>query len=124
MTQLRTELEKRGINRKGKKPELKEELADRQKGNSNVPAFLQKTPEASLASINLEKYEVFPTEPLHVLKGHIKYIIDEAAKITSGESKEILKQVQHIPQQMHLEMFRLSQGLDPDLSKSKAIQKH
>ena len=51
IAQLRTELEKRGISTKGKKkPQLEEELADLQKGISNVPAILKKTPEASLAS--------------------------------------------------------------------------
>lgn len=46
----------------------------------------------TLDSLNLERYEVFPTEPLHDLKGHI-HIIEEATKITSGETQQILKQV-------------------------------
>lgn len=94
VAQLKTELEKRGVNTTGKKkPQLEKDLEDLQKGISNVPAILQQTPDASLDSLNLERYEVFPTEPLHDLKGHIHNIIEEATKITSGENQQILKQV-------------------------------
>ena len=55
--QLRTELEKRGISTKGKKKLQLEELANLQKGISNVPAILQKTPEASLASLNTKCFQ-------------------------------------------------------------------
>jgi len=69
------------------------DLEDLQKGISNVPAILQQTPDASLDSLNLERYEVFPTESLHDLKGHKHNTIEEATKITSGETQQILKQV-------------------------------
>lgn len=39
------------------------------------------------------KYEVFPTEPLHDLKGHI-HLIEEVIKKACGETLQILKQVQ------------------------------
>jgi len=46
----------------------------------------------TLDSLNLERYEVFPTESLHDLKGHKHNTIEEATKITSGETQQILKQ--------------------------------
>ena len=89
VAQLRNELEKRGCDTKGKKKsQLQEELDDLQKGVSNVPALLQRTPQASLQRLNLE---VFPTEPLHDLKGHIRNLIEDAIKIATGETLQVLK---------------------------------
>ena len=64
-----------------------------QKGMSNVPAILLTTPEVSLQSLNLQHYKVFPTEPLCVLKGHAKKIIDEATKKAKGDNLGILKKI-------------------------------
>ena len=72
-----------------KKPQLERELEDLQKGISNVPAILQNTPQASLDSMNLGKYEIFPTEPLHDLKGHLHNIINEATKKASGKTLQV-----------------------------------
>ena len=47
-----------------------------------------------LKNIHFGKYEVFPTEPLHDLKGHIRNIIEEATKKALGETLGILKQIQ------------------------------
>ena len=81
VAELGTELEKRGVNTRGtKKPQLEQELEKLQKGISNVPAILQITPQATLDSVKLGKYEIYPTEPLHDLKGHMRYIVDEVAK--------------------------------------------
>lgn len=77
-----------------KKQQLEKELRDLQTGTSNVPALLLNTPQASLDSLNLGKYEVFPTEPLHDLKGHIHNLIEEVIKKACGETLQILKQVQ------------------------------
>ena len=60
----------------------------------NVPAILLTTPQVSLQSLNLGYYEVFPTEPLHDLKGHTRNIIDEATKKGVGETLDILKKIQ------------------------------
>ena len=95
VAQLRTELEKRGVDTEGKmKPQLEKELRDLQTGTSNVPALLLNTPQASLDSLNLGNYEVFPTEPLHDLKGHMHNILAEVTKAASGETLQILRQVQ------------------------------
>ena len=84
---LRSELQARGISTTGKKRvELDKELAQLQKGTSNVPALLQTTPEATLESCNLSYYEVLPTEPLHDLKGHLSVIIPAAASIAKNET--------------------------------------
>ncbi len=92
---LRAELEKRGVNTTGKKkPELQQEFEDLQKGINNLPAILQQSPQTTLDSLNLGKYEIFTFEPLHDLKGHLRNIIDEATKKASGETQKILKQVE------------------------------
>ena len=90
VAQLNTELEKPGVNTTGKKPQLEKDLEVLQK--ELVMSQQSYSKHQTLDSLNLEKYEVFPTEPLHDLKGHI-HIIEEATKITSGETQQILKQV-------------------------------
>ena len=93
--ELRKELEKRGLNTKGlKKQQLQKKMDDLQKGIANVPAILQTTPQVLLKNIHLGKYEVFPTEPLHDLKGHIRNIIEEATKKALGETLGVLKHIQ------------------------------
>ena len=48
-SQLRIELEKRGYSTRGKrKAQLEREFDDLRKGISNVPALLQRTPQATL----------------------------------------------------------------------------
>jgi len=60
VAELRTELTK--------KAQLQEDLDNLQKGISNFPALIQNTPQVSLATLGLQQYEVFPSEPLHDLK--------------------------------------------------------
>ena len=95
VAELRKELEKHGLNTENKKKaQLQKEMDDLQKGISNLPAILLTAPQASLESLHLGKYEIFPTEPLHDLKGHIRNLIDEATKKATGETLDILKRVQ------------------------------
>ena len=95
VAQLQTELEKRGYNTRGKKKvQLEREFDELRKGVSNVPAILQQTPKATLESLNLDNYEVFATELLHDLKGHARNIIEERTKRASGETKQVLKNLQ------------------------------
>ena len=92
---LRSELQARGISTIGKKRvELDKELAQLQKGISNLPALLQTTPEATLESCNLSYYEVLPTEPLHDLKGHLSVIIPAAASIAKNETRAMINDIQ------------------------------
>ena len=95
VTQPRSELDKRGFHTDGKrKPQMQQMLDDIQKGVSNVPALLQQTPQASLQSLHLGVYEVFPTEPLHDLKGHVRNIMEETKKRASGETLGVLKHIE------------------------------
>ena len=105
VAKLRTELEKHGYSTMGKKmAQLEKEFDDLRKGISNV----QQTPQATLESLNLEKYEVFATEPLHDLKGHVRNIIEESVKKADGETKT--KCTSHSPKQSHSAVLRLSQS--------------
>ena len=95
IAQLRTELERHGYDTRGeRKPQLEKEFDTLWKGISYVPALVQLTLQATFKSLKLKKYEVFPTEPLHDLKGHIHYIIEESTRKAAGETKQILKNVQ------------------------------
>ena len=58
-----------------KRTELEKQLTELQKGHSNFPALLQPSPQTPLASTNLNQYEVFPTEPLHDLKGNFGFLV-------------------------------------------------
>ena len=91
---LRKELSVRGIAVDGKKnKQLQEELDNLQNGISNVPALLQNTPQASLASLNIQSYEVLPSEPLHDLKGHFHNIIEECLAAAPSTVKRIVTEV-------------------------------
>ena len=79
----------RGLPTKGKKPALEQSFDDIRLGISNFPALLQDQPEATLSSLNLQHYEVSPTEPLHDLRN----IIDEALLVTSGSVLQELKRI-------------------------------
>ena len=83
----------RGLSAKGKKPALEQSFDDIRQGISNFPALLQDRPEATLSSLNLQHYEVSPTEPLHDLKGHLGNIIEEALLVTSGSVLQELKRI-------------------------------
>ena len=88
VAELRTELSKRGVETAGKKkPQLQEDLDNIQRGISNFPALIQHTPQASLDTLGLQLYEVFPSEPLHDLKGHFSNIIDEALNLAPTENQ-------------------------------------
>jgi len=96
VAELRIELSKRGIQTTGKKKnQLQEDLDNLQRGISTFPALIQNTPQTSLDTLGLQLYEVFPTEPLHDLKGHFSNIIDEALHVAPTETKAI---IQHIKQ--------------------------
>ena len=94
VAELRSELSACGIDTKGKKcPEMEKQLTELQKGNANFPALLQPSPQTPFESINLNRHEVFPTEPLHDLKGHFGFLTSESIAIAKGKTKEILQEV-------------------------------
>ncbi len=90
VNELRTELEARGIyiDRTMKRPELDKLLEQTLRGVVRVPALLLTNPTQQLLSLNLDKYEVMASEPLHDIKGHIVNLITELPGIlASGETK-------------------------------------
>ena len=58
------------------------------RGVARVPALLLKNPTQQLTSINLEKYEIVASEPLHDVKGHAIHLITELPNILPpGDTK-------------------------------------
>ena len=53
-------------------------------GINYLPQLLQPYPNRSLANMNLDCYEIAPTEPLHDIKGHISHLLEETLPIISG----------------------------------------
>lgn len=85
LSDLKVELSMRGVPIAGKKSTLEKDFEEIRIGISNFPALLQDQPEATLESLNLQHYEVSPTEPLHDLKGHLSNIIDETLQTATGQ---------------------------------------
>ena len=88
--ELRMELEARRINfEKGDTRPALQNLLDRKlKGVLRVPALLLENPTEELASLNLDKYEIVASEPLHDIKGHLINLISEMPNIIPpGETK-------------------------------------
>ncbi len=91
---LRTELNKRGIDTTGKlKPALEKEFETLKMGISNFPAMLQINPQQSLESLDLKAYEVSPCEPLHDLKGHFTNLIAETLHVATGTVLTDIKKI-------------------------------
>jgi len=62
------------------KRELQDLLTMEMQGKQRVPALLVNTPEASLATLGLEHYEILPCEPLHDIGHHIENFFTEFPK--------------------------------------------
>ncbi|XP_078621301.1 uncharacterized protein LOC144887775 [Branchiostoma floridae x Branchiostoma japonicum] len=62
-------------------------------GIKRPPALLFHCPETSLKSLNLEKYEVLPCEPLHDIAHHIQHIFEELPFHVCSDVKNDIKQV-------------------------------
>ena len=73
--ELLQELNNRKIYEGEKQEELKKLLVDELHGVQRVPAFLFTNALASLASINCDKYEILPFEPLRDLGKHIENVL-------------------------------------------------
>ena len=46
-------------------------------GINYLPPLLQPYPNCSLTNLNLDCYEIAPTEPLHDIKGHLSHLLEE-----------------------------------------------
>ena len=79
VNELRNELEARGspMDKKAKREDLQKSLDLILRGVMRVPALLLTNPTQSLSSLNLAKYEIAASEPLHDLKGHLINLITE-----------------------------------------------
>ena len=68
--------------------ELQKLLDEILKGVVRVPALLLENPTQDLTSLNLGKYEIVASEPLHDIKGHMIHLITEIPDILpTGETK-------------------------------------
>ena len=91
---LKKELILRGASITGKKkPALEKDFDELRAGIANFPALLQQNPNVTLQSLNLDHYEISPSEPLHDLKGHLGNIIEEALVVATGDVVVELKKV-------------------------------
>ena len=86
--ELRQELTARSVSDTTlKKDALNDILECTLKGVVRVPALLLPNPTQSLSTLNLSRYEVLASEPLHDLKGHIINLITELPYILpSGDT--------------------------------------
>ena len=89
--ELKEELTSRNIltnetTKKGLENLLNKEL----KGTQRVPVILIDKPLAEMKEINLEKYEVVSTEPMHDIGGHVSNIFEELPYHISKEDKGFL----------------------------------
>ena len=82
--ELREELEAREVyvDEAMLKPQLQSLLEDHiLRGVSRVPALLLTDPMQELASINLDRYEIVASEPLHDIKSHLVHVMNELPHI-------------------------------------------
>lgn len=81
--ELRLELRARGVvvPDKMKRPNLQQSLDDILRGVMRVPALLLTNPTQPLSSLNLGRYELVASEPLHDIKGHVLNVITELPNI-------------------------------------------
>ncbi|CAB4002167.1 Hypothetical predicted protein [Paramuricea clavata] len=88
--ELLQELNSRKIYEGETQEDLKRLLTDELHGVQRVPALLYTNPLASLASINCDKYEILPFEPLHDVGKHIENILVELPMHVSPEEATMI----------------------------------
>jgi hypothetical protein len=72
--------------------DMKKLLTHEFHGVQRVPALLYPNPLATLASINSDKYEILPFEPLHDVGKHIENILIELPMHVSQEEATIINE--------------------------------
>ena len=90
--ELLQELNSRKIYEGEKQEELKKLLVDELHGVQRVPALLFTNPLANLASINSDKYEILPFEPLHDVGKHIENVLVELPMHVSPEEATMINE--------------------------------
>ena len=68
-------------------------LAQTLKGVQPVPTLLLPSPSQSLSSLNLDKYEILDSEPLHDLKGHLQHLFAELPFILDKPTGALCNQI-------------------------------
>lgn len=94
--ELRTELGARGVcvDQSMLKNDIQKTLDNILRGVMRVPALLLPHPTQCLSSLNLERYEVVASEPLHDIKGHINLITELQHILTSGDTAMLLRDLE------------------------------
>ena len=94
VAELRSELNAHGIHTTNKtKKQLQPIFDNLRKGINHVPALIQACPTTTLTAVNLDRYEIIPTEPLHDLKGHVSNLIEETLASETGIIKDVIQEV-------------------------------
>ena len=94
VAKLKEELKARHITTNGKnKPELQTELTELLQGAQRVPTLLTRNPSQSLASLNLQRYEILDCEPLHDLKGHFYNLLPEFIALLPSQLQQECKEI-------------------------------
>ncbi len=75
------------------KKEMQEEFDTLRKGITTFPALLTSDPQSDVAAMNIGRYEVSPSEPLHDFKGHMSNVIGEIKKQVTGNIKSEVEKV-------------------------------
>ena len=90
---LEKEVRARRLETRGElKPDLKQALTNHLGGKVRVPALLFLNPEAPLQNLNLEGYEVLPSEPMHDLAGHIGNLLQELPGHVPQQAASLLRE--------------------------------
>lgn len=95
VSELKIECAARGldVDERLKKKELQQNLKDHLRGVQRVPALLINEQDKSLKDINLDMYEVLPTEPLHNVKEHIANVVSEITHHLTDVEKVAFQQM-------------------------------
>ena len=97
ITELREECISRELvhldNQQLKRQDLDRALKEHLHGIQRFPALLLNSQRKTLDDLNLTRYEIMPSEPLHDLKEHIKNIMTEVYHLLIPEEQVLFDQV-------------------------------
>ena len=87
--QIRSELRSRQYYDFGKlKKDMAKDLHDILKGVQRVPSLLLLNPTQELSALNLDRYSILDSEPLHDVKGHLSNLFEELPKLLGKEHQD------------------------------------
>ena len=94
--ELLKELNSRNIYDGESRADLSKLLTDELHGVQRVPALLYPSPLATLASIQCDKYEILPFEPLHDIGKHIENVLEELPMHVNSDQAKIIKETMEL----------------------------